>query len=189
VTSAQLLAGEEGCAEGGSKFTVGRHTTTACNGEKGEPGEPGKAGFTKTLPNGETETGSFVTQLTETTEGARFVPISFPIPLPLPIDSGAVHYVTLEEQKKENGEAPPAECQGTAVAPTAAKGSLCVYEGFASEPEGAQILNIPFILKSAPEQGGAFERGASTAGALLGVSYEGPSGTISLYGTWAVSAL
>ncbi len=77
VTSATLNPHEEGCEEGGSKFTVGGKTTTACNGEPAAGG-----GFPETLPEEKTETGAWAIFASEIHEHYAHAPISFAIPLP-----------------------------------------------------------------------------------------------------------
>jgi Collagen triple helix repeat (20 copies) len=186
VVSAALAPGEDGCIEGGSKFTVGGNETTACNGEKGEAAVGGGGGYPKTLPAGETETGSFVAYF-EHNKGVTFTAISFPIRLPLELGSSAVHYVTTAEQE---GHTAPSECAGSAEKPTAVKGNLCVYEGFHAEAEPPAViseLTVTTIAKPVADSEGVI--GAGTTGALLRVSYEGTDEEgVFLGGDWAVNA-
>jgi hypothetical protein len=130
------------------------------NGAPGAPGSPWVAGGT--LPAGSTETGGFAIQtdfLENAGVGLGITSISFPIPL-----AGA-----LPETKTVF--APNANCPGTAAAPKAASGFLCVY------PEvGAGLA----IQKLSPAE----LPGASTAGAI--VVLQGGGGEIAR-GTFAVT--
>ncbi len=182
--------GENGAV--GAAGTAGATGPQGPQGEKGEkglqgePGEPASGGgYPKTLPAGETETGSFVANFEKT--GATFTAISFPVKLPLEIGVGEVHYVTVEEWGKENGKTPPAACQGTGGKPTAEKGNLCVYEGRHSEGAAISELAVTGFVKAASE--GSSPLGAGTTGALLRVAYEGTEEGVFLSGTWAVTAL
>lgn len=58
VVSASLNSGEGGCAQGGSKFTVGGKETTACNGKNGAPGAPGSPGAEGKSVKAETYSGA-----------------------------------------------------------------------------------------------------------------------------------
>lgn len=152
-------------------------------GEKGPTGSPWPAGGT--LPKGSTETGAFSARFEEkTAHGDVIDPISFSIPLAASLGEGAVHYVTAEEQKEENGHKPPAECPGSVEAPAAAAGNLCLYQG-ATEP-ATSIITVPVI---APAGNVGFAPGAGTAGAFAHVHYEGVAGeAVEFQGTWAVTA-
>jgi hypothetical protein len=169
-------AGAQGSAGGkGDQGATGAPGSPGAPGEEGERGpvgSPWTAGGT--LPAGKTETGSWVV-LGEGSLG--LAQISFPIPLTEAaanaIDSAHVHYVAV-------GDVVPAGCaDGTAAAPAAAPGNLCVYEA------AGEFENPPFILKSAAA---GVEFGASTAGAVL--FGEGPLGGSlgDVAGTWAVTA-
>jgi hypothetical protein len=177
VVSAALTPGEGGCAEGGSKFTVGGKETMACNGEKGERGESGSAGsFPEKLPEGATETGVGVATFTSESENLA-VPISFPIQLPIAVEN--FHYVSNEAQENHTV---PSQCSGSSEKPTAAQGNLCVYE--------AGGLTGKFGVTGAvgPDPGGD-SFGTNVAGALLITSLEkgAPSGEAIQF-VWAVSA-
>ncbi len=188
VVSASLSPGEENCAQGGSKFTVGGKTTTACNGEPGPEGKAGSGGggLPTTLPEGSTETGTFGVHFANAVNGeTNDSLISFPIPLPTGLPGAAVHYVTFAEQQSHTG---PAECAGSVTKPTATKGELCLYEGKPITGTKWAFLLAP--LPSAPTT----SEGTETAGAELYLEYSGPTNTepepepVTLAGTWAVSA-
>ncbi|HXB63331.1 MAG TPA: hypothetical protein VNV42_00500 [Solirubrobacteraceae bacterium] len=206
VVTATLQAGEEGCEEGGSKFTIGGKTTTACNGEKGEQGPagtPGTTGFTKTLPEGETETGTWSVFQTDTPTGFHWsVPLSFSIPLKAGVTkiyvikncvgsslSGAALVACENEVKADE-----AFCPGTTESPKAGAGDLCIYQGTTllpkAEPEPGKTEQggLP-IMETQRPGGGPLEGGAGPAGTVLLVEYEGPSNaTVLSAGTWAVTA-
>jgi hypothetical protein len=204
VVSAALSAGQEGCSEGGSKFTVGGKTTTACNGEKGEPGSPGPAGttgFTKTLPAGETETGAWsVIDQKVLSEFDWLVPISFPIPLKTAIPFGSIHVIkncsVVSEAEKPACEAADkteeANCPGTVETPKAAVGNLCFFQGVTSLPEneepGKEEIGKFVTMQTILPGGVSFgDTGTSTAGTSFLVRYVGPEGIVLSVGTWAVT--
>ncbi len=171
------------CKEGGAEFKVGAGTATkACNGEKGT------SGFTKTLPSGATETGTWGAIFPSIAEGGHeeatlLENISFAIPLAAPIGFAGVHYVTLAEQTAKSST----ECPGTAEEPSAASGQLCVYEAVISEPEETSVLKVTAI---APPASVGSPRGAGTAGAIAFVHFAGKAEQegAQLQGTWAVTA-
>jgi hypothetical protein len=178
VVSAVLGPEEGGCVEGGAKFTVGGKETTACNGEKGEAAPNG--GLPKTLPAGATETGTFAARFEK--EGDISEPLSFPIPLPVTLPDPPT-YVTLEQQEDHTA---PAECSGSAAAPTAEKDKMCVYEGFAQKPEGEHIelQSTGFFPPTGPGKGYY----VGTAGGVLFIEYGGSEEPAFLFGSWAVTA-
>lgn len=110
------------CKSGGVKVEVEGNAASrkfVCNG---------LAGFTETLPSGETETGAWSYGLTPSTVAVATSSISFDIPLAegtLP----EFHYV------KTAGE-DEAECPGNAAEPAAAEGNFCVYQGPLTENPG-----------------------------------------------------
>jgi hypothetical protein len=212
LVSAVLNAGEEGCAEGGSKFTVGVKTTTACNGEKGEPGPqgpPGTTGFTKTLPSGETETGTWaVSNTSATKEFLSVAPISFPIPLKAPI---ANLEVVERCELLANKSTQLAECEtrvklaqkfcpGTAAEPKANPGYLCIYGGFMLGLEkenevpqpGEEKYEAwgPIVFNAPGASNEVAEHSPGTTGVDMAIRYAGRevSSFVMLSGTWAVTA-
>ncbi len=160
-----VFTGEaNGCKEGGVKF-VGANTTVACNGVKGTNGQ---TGFTETLPSGETEQGAWSLGPLSGGPGLGFVPISFVIPLD---ETPVVHFI---KTAGEDGVA----CPGTAAAPAAAGGHLCVYATFLSEEPEPEKFEINF--------GGAEAFGG---GATLFLFFQGVKpAQIFGNGTWAVTA-
>ncbi len=209
VTSASLKAGEEGCTNGGSKFTVGGKTTTACNGAKGATGPEGPPGAIhpgETLPSKASEYGVW-SILVPAGENVR-VPISFTVPLAAPLfgarnASGKfpcqeipvttecqVHYINqsgneVPELGVETTKA--AACPGTAAAPKAEPGNLCIY---AQEEHRAADLTAEegIVLNSEQiDDAGENVTGASPIGASMVASGLKKAGG-KANGTWAVTA-
>jgi len=132
-------------------------------GEEGEKGSPWAAGGT--LPEGATETGTWSAS---GLAGAEvYVPIAFSVPLGATITGSKAHLVP------EGGEG---VCTGTAIAPTAPAGELCVYETEFSGVTSAGIWNTSVLAT-----------GAGTTGAFL--ILEGVTSTSQAYGTWAVTGV
>ncbi len=173
--------GGANCTEGGTKL-VGTSTTYACNGVKGDEGSPWTAGGT--LPSGKTETGAWSAdglinspEPGEVINSQTFAPIPFAIPLAAPLGEADVHYVN--EAGLEGG-APSTKCTGTAAAPTAASGNLCIY----SATEANVTTSNEFIVKASSN----VELGAATAGSALLVLATSSEFEGFAYGTWAVTA-
>jgi hypothetical protein len=178
------------CPSGGIKVTSTSGSGKVCNGS---------TGFTETLPSGRTETGVFSTGLRKgEAEYNFFESLDFPIPLAAPIEAGHALFVTTTEQEAETA---PAECPGSAAAPSAQPGSLCLYQGstrVASEeieepPLSGQFVTVEgefhFVTLVAPTEpplaGGS---SAGTSGAVVGFGYEAVAGSTWLQGSWAVTA-
>jgi hypothetical protein len=153
--------------EKGETGPAGQAGPTGAAGKAGKDGSPWTAGGT--LPGEATETGTWVLgALPPQTEEPVFVSISFPVRLSVPLDENHVHYI-------KPGETAPAGCTGgTASAPTAEPGNLCVYAG-------AQFFTTFVLLFKADSEE---ERGTSTAGAIL--EMKGKEGS-EAWGTWAVT--
>jgi Collagen triple helix repeat (20 copies) len=170
-------AGPQGAAGGkGETGAVGPQGPAGPAGKSGENGKNGTTGFTKTLPEGATETGAWTVEAPKEAH-VGLAAISFDIPLAAPLAAAQVHYV-------EAGSTPPAECPGTAAEPKAAPGYLCVYEQFGNGliGGGAQI----FVPGKGPTNlpGGEAGAGATGAGLFAGAEEGGGIG----WGTWAVTA-
>jgi hypothetical protein len=91
-------------------------------GPTGATGATGQAGpFVDTLPSGKSLKGSYMMRGTAAAASARGgADISFGIPLAA---APTGHFLA-------SGAAATPECPGSAAAPTAAAGHLCIYEGF-----------------------------------------------------------
>jgi hypothetical protein len=163
---------------------TGNNGTTGATGVTGATGPEGVCSTvtTCTLPVGVTETGtwSMGTYLGPTLEPLEAIsnpvwaPISFAIPLAAALPEAKVHYIAV-------GETPSGDCAGgTAAAPKAASGSLCIY---ATSETGSGSKFLP-----GPPQRPDFsaeEPGASKTGSLLKffVLEKGAAA----YGTFAVT--
>lgn len=182
----------------GAKGNDGAAGATGATGTAGSPGTDGKAGkdgkegkegspWTAggTLPAGATETGGFSSGFFRTGEEKSTVAISFPIPLAAPLDEQHVHIVTLEEIESSGPETK--ECEGTADAPQANPGNLCLYEGAKRLPEeeAGEELSIVSITKL----DSFIEKGTSTAGANVVSNFTGFNApeAIQIIGAWAVT--
>jgi hypothetical protein len=166
------------CAEqGGAEFEVGTVTTLACNGQ---------SGFTKTLPSGDTETGTWGFSTVATASKQLAVgAVSFNIPLAAAPNS--VHLIPAPSEHEEENEefpVPPAGCTGNVTSPGAAKGNLCV---FARRYENAEAYfgSVNFLN---PEGGGAeFLNSAGRVGVSV-TAQSVATGPLFGLGTWAVTA-
>jgi hypothetical protein len=154
-----------------------------CNGVEGSPWSAGGV-----LPPGKTETGAW-SVLSDSEKHVAFS-ISFPIPLSEPIAGADVHFVTVRDQKGEEGQTIPSGCGGTSAEPEADPGNLCVFENeglqeafFAEVTKGGEVLGAPpnFL------QPGAAALGAGTTGSdSFGGETRLPE--YAAFGTWAVTA-
>ena len=197
-------AGSAGPAGGqgvkGETGATGPQGPEGKEGREGKPGKEGKAGkegspWTAggTLPPEKTETGtwSFGDTPIEAAGKLTFeVPISFSIPLKEAIGASNAHYVTRDEQ--EGGSA-PAECQGSVEKPSAAPGSLCVYENI-TDPSETKFQMI-MVNPEAREAAGAGTTGAVMRTIVTNEEHEESNinnppvaGVTSGLGTWAVTA-
>ena len=166
VTVAKLAKKEDGCNEGGAKFSNKTGEATACNGEPAAGG-----GYPETLPAGKTETGTWA--YGGPGEGHQHLPISFTIPLEKGIEAGHVEFV-------EEGSAGGANCDGGEVEdPKAKAGYLCIYTGSDSafQADGG-------IFTEVTQVGNVLTEGTNTAGGVLLIAEEQATyGS----GTWAVT--
>ncbi len=152
----------------GKEGTAGKEGSPGKNGEPGKEGKQGEPGpLLATLPSGKTETGSFgAAQYTASSAtGISFVipQISYPFPLasePTP------------EVIQEGGSS-TTHCPGSATAPSAAPGFLCIYVSSAFEIEGG--VSVESFVK--------YKLGAEPF-----ASAKKSNVTAQLFGTWAVTA-
>jgi hypothetical protein len=182
------------CAEGGTKFEVegSGKSSKACNGEEGAEGSPWTAGGT--LPSNSTETGVWaVGQLNdESAKPVAFAPVSFTIPLAAPIAGGHQHYINaagkevkLNTTTFEFEEVDSAACLGTAAAPTATPGDLCVYTGVLENAVGSNISFVSLTGSSSLEE---VNNPSYTTGTTVRFEGEAAGSAIKGIGTWAVTA-
>jgi hypothetical protein len=135
------------------------------------------------LPSGKTEEGSW--SFSTSNEEVIITSISFPIPLAKALAASAVHYVGPTEK--------PTGCAGSAKEPTAAAGTLCVYQSAAlgvalnaSSETATTIIFTPgaSLLELLTETGKV--TGASPGGA--GLQFGPLEKEIHIgWGTWAVT--
>lgn len=155
---------EKECSKaGGTEVTAASGKVFVCNGQ---------TGFTKALPKGETETGTWSVGGNETFSGDA--PISFAIPLAAPLSEEHVHVVTEEEAKNKSDPA----CPGSATEPAAEEGNLCAYIGVL---ERSEVLGI---VEPASEFSIV---GAATSGAVVFVTFKSETFAVAA-GSWAVTA-
>jgi hypothetical protein len=180
-------------------------------GKQGKEGSPWTAGGT--LPAGKTETGTwaFAAPPLSVMQSAAKIPISFSIPLAKPLNGAHVHLVNadgsseliLNETTFELEEVTPTGCgvaltpPGTAEAPKAASGNLCVYfteitpRPNASPPSetGSNYIIPPGVvcenIGCLPSFGGP-GGGAGVSGARLEINSTGEETRFG-YGSWAVT--
>jgi hypothetical protein len=164
VEAVPVATGKTECAGNGGAV-IEPEGIEICNGSPWNTG----------LPAGKTETGTWTAGLS-TVENFRLLsPVSFAIPLA----SGATYSVQfinvnnkIEHESAEGGTS--TVCTGTADAPTAAPGTLCVYEKNRTGPEGSGH-GLTFEQQSM----------SNVAGAVL-TFFSEPEGFA--FGTWAVTA-
>lgn len=175
ATGAQGPAGPQGAA--GAKGDKGDKGDQGEKGAKGAPGEIGEAGACSienpecVAPSGSTETGVWSLG---NDDGPSIVPLSFNLQLPEAPE--ALYYVN-EEGKEINAgfeEVTPVNCLGSADAPTAPAGAVCVYAG-----EEALASGFPGFI---PETLNSFYVSGATFFFSL-KAFEDYA-----FGTWAVTA-
>ena len=188
VTSTEFATSEEGhCTEGGSKFVVGAGKTYACNGVKGDQGDPGDpwtAGGT--LPEDATETGMWAVTGKYAENAAVAAPISFPIPLSAAdvatLNASCGFFECGDVVILAVGEGNTTNCPGTAGAPKAASGKLCIYP---TKLEGyAEIIGKKAFVKQSLDG----SLGLNESGALVFGTRGSGEGTVEGAGSWALTA-
>ena len=145
-------------------------------GSTGATGPTGPAGSLFTaLTTGQSLSGTWVASSPGPPElgGQAVGVISFPVPLSTAISSANVKYI-------KQGGINPTGCTGTATAPKAEPGFLCVYTGL------EQLVNVSF--KAIQNASGA--AGSSLGGAFVVFesSETDPATEVKVQGTWAVTA-
>ncbi|HEV7937199.1 MAG TPA: hypothetical protein VGP18_04150 [Solirubrobacteraceae bacterium] len=169
--------GSEKCAEGGLEVSSASGASLVCNGANGT------TGFASKLEKGDTEKGVWSIIFEQTTQAKTTYsdPISFNIPLDQPV---AVHYL-------KDGEGETEECPGTAVAPLAARGNLCVYTLAERNVEEGTFANGFLKTYFLNPEGGGGNNVTGKAGTILllrSQSLEGEGPRAEAAGTWAVTA-
>jgi hypothetical protein len=172
-------------------------------GAKGATGPAGQTGFTETLPKEKTEMGDWSITGNAAGTGEFFAnSVSFNIPLgAVPV----VHYITSKGLEPiitgnhEIEEVKSTRCLGSAAAPSAEPGNLCVYasiENDSLDSSEAEVV-IPAICPFGRTKGdGSLEcltgvesgvHSADRSGfGIVGASKG--AGAVQIWGTWAVTA-
>lgn len=114
-TTTAFTGAKGGCTDGGVEVKSASPTTFVCNGEEGEPGP---TEFEGPLPKGETLRGTWAVAVTA--GGSAATGISFPFPL---ASEPTFRFVKEGQEGVEHAT----ECPGTAEAPEATEGNLCIY--------------------------------------------------------------
>ncbi len=177
ATGATGATGPTGEGTTGGTGGTGSTGPTGPTGPAGATGKSGATGVEGPLPSGQSEKGVWSgASPGEIVAGHQVViPISFSIPLAAGLNAAHVVYM------KEDAAAIPGECESeSSVAPTAAKGYLCIYAGF---EEG-------FELEPPEIQTTTGAKGTSPTGAFL--VFKPASGAkqpkITAQGSWALTA-
>jgi hypothetical protein len=178
----------------GSEGKEGKEGKSGKEGKAGKEGSPWTDGGT--LPPEKTETGTWSLGVTPIEAEGKLtfeVPISFSIPLKEAIGASNAHYVTRDEQG--GNPSPPAECQGSFEKPSAAPGSLCVYQKQAELPKGEGKFQVIMVNPEAIQAAGAGTTGTVMRTIVTNEAHEGgnsnnppEAGVTSGFGTWAVTA-
>jgi hypothetical protein len=184
-------AGKAGPAgPAGLKGATGPAGPAGAAGPEGPRGPEGSPWVDKgVLPTGQTETGTWsIDQPHATAEFLiSYEPISFPIRLGKAGPVGSAFFIDLKEtEAKEGPVVKESGCTGSAAAPTAPEGKLCLYTGAEEENEGEAISIAPF--GTGPE-GQPSEYGEAGAYVQYVISASNTSPVkITDRGTWAVTA-
>jgi hypothetical protein len=121
------------------------------------------------LPSGQTLRGDFADRVIATKASQQ---MQFAITFAFPLSSApAAHYIV-------SGEAPPAQCAGTAAEPKAAPGNLCVYEGVEALNANTQHVFDPVS--------GEIDKANRYGAGIVAVSIA--EGEFRIRGSWAVTA-
>jgi hypothetical protein len=182
----------------GSAGPKGDAGTVGAKGEKGATGATGATGvegnIKATLPSGTTETGTWDISGHSVGGGYYTAAISFPIPLKEAGVNKAYAFTLEQTEEKEFGSS---GCAGTVEHPSAPKGVLCVYTGYASlenaVAEGLELRLPNSNLESGYGTSGAVLWGYIPKGASIELVEEGKRVKVKesyaeVEGTWAVTA-
>jgi hypothetical protein len=176
-------AGEKGTT--GETGPKGEKGIQGIQGIQGNPGTNGTTGFTKTLPAGETETGTYVAYINDLNQiNAK---VSVAISFPIPVEGGVTSKAYYLEPGEKNSE-----CEGTFETPEASPGVLCIYAFETTraflhvEPTPEQIVsaaNTPYGLT-----GSRIKFAVEGEPNVTSQELEEHPGYIHTAGTWAVTA-
>jgi hypothetical protein len=181
----QGAAGAQGPkGETGAAGAEGKEGKEGKAGKNGTTGATGTTGFTKTLPSGETETGTWLFDTVVTTFEALYVPgVSFAVPLKSAVAFPIENYIGQEEGEGESKVRTPfpAGCKGNAAKPGAAPGNLCVF----AVAQGIR-QKFEYGFDAGNKEISTAQNTAGPTGAILFFAVNG-SGRELAYGTWAVT--
>ncbi len=178
VTSAKVKGGtllrgdfKSGELPAGARGPAGSKGDSGAPGAKGDKGDPGTSVFAATIPSGQTISGVMGGNAPATAAGANVnMVVSFPVPAPAPVLAGNVNFAPAPVPFDDDPT-----CSGTAAAPTAPRGQVCLYLVTASNANDAAGYQI----------GAAAE---STRGFSVGWSVEQAGGESELRAVWAYTA-
>ena len=156
------------CKAGGVKYTSASGANAVCNGETGATGPQGP------LQSGKSEYGVW-SDFGNNVNGVK-VYLSIPFTLPLESKPVGAEFVAFEGTGTH--------CTGSAAAPTAPAGYLCVYDAYFTEEATYHVKFLKFVNpteNSVP--------GVSTVGTLLELETVliGPGESTIASGSWAVT--
>jgi hypothetical protein len=117
----------------GSTEIINTATLTGIPGPQGTQGPAG--GFLPTLPSGQVMNGVYGGVISTTATG-DYVADNQTFPYALPSDMVATHYIKV-------GDPAIAECPGTAAAPDASPGHLCLFEANSANRSGTPVILNP----------------------------------------------
>jgi len=177
------LASRKGCPKGSVRIKiplralVGARGATGSAGAQGSPGQTGQTGqpgpVTTAAPSGSTQTGVFNVDGYETTDEFIGGSISFPLEL-----ASAPKWVEIPWGVTNPD---PTDCPGTADAPAAAPGYLCLYDRISgnvalSSGLNLQVQNVDGYAGTVSRFGARLSTRAAT------------TGEVEVLGSWAVTA-
>jgi len=206
-TGAAGLRGVQG--EVGPTGQAGAPGATGPQGQPGEQGPTGEAGATgatgpagtdgvsavESLPAGQTERGVLVGQEVASEEEQEFLAeATLPVPAPVKVTAKDVVVVgaSFDIPKGETQDKNP-NCPGSAAAPTAEPGFVCLYPtiqgNLAGPPEGWEILGGSPTIGTGSSGAGSGKAGSGGTKYGFGVRYiaAGP-GTTTVPYIWAYTA-
>ena len=187
VTTAPIATSSATCNHnGGVEVKSASPAQNVCNGT---------TGFTETLPEGKTETGEWALIGDAAGGFEHFADaLSFNIPLeaaPTPhyIRTSGLEPVWNSTEEKEEEVAQP-DCPGSAAAPAAEPGSLCVYASAEVNTEKSPIpqVVVPRIASFATEGVNPFAAPAADPYGFGLYTFSKEAGVVNVTGTWAVTA-
>jgi hypothetical protein len=180
-------AGSQGPAgQAGAKGEAG---APGKEGPPGKSGENGTTGFTETLPAGKTLEGEWGLSVHALGPEVHRAAFSFGIPLS---EAPVAHYIDTDGKELTiSGEETSTTCPGSAAAPKAAPGNLCIYasseSGLSAEPAANEYLLHWKWGIAVNNQAGSGPATADPFGFDI-TTLSIAEGNSVAYGSWAVTA-